>query len=383
MKILTKKFFIKTFGCIQNTADSERIKAFYWNKGMEEIKNWKEADVVIINTCIIRESAENRAYGFIDNINKFNKNPPALRAPSLENGGQKRGRSRHKIEIIVTGCLAGLADKDKTRKKLRQLKKDFPTVSKFEPIEKISFDIKPLREKNDTALIPISFGCSNFCSYCIVPFARGPEKSRKMEKILAEIDEVIKSGFKKVMLIGQNVNSYGADFGETTLVSMGKKRFKSSFHKLLEEVAKKDLEKISFVSSNPWDFSDELIETIAKYKNIDRLLHLPVQAGDDEVLKNMNRGYTSKEYLDLVKKIRNKVKDVRFSTDIIIGFPGEDEKAFQNTVQLCKKVGFEIAYLNKYSPRKGTVSAKIYKDDIPMSEKKRRWNILNDLINKK
>jgi tRNA-2-methylthio-N6-dimethylallyladenosine synthase len=164
---------------------------------------------------------------------------------------------------------------------------------------------------------------------------------------------------------------------------MGKKRFHSSFHILLEEVAKKDLGKISFVSSNPWDFSDELIETIAKYKNIDRLLHLPIQAGDDEVLKNMNRGYTSKEYLDLVKKIRNKVKGVRFSTDIIIGFPGEDEKAFQNTVDLCKKVGFEIGYLNKYSPRKGTVSAKIYKDDIPMSEKKRRWNILNDLINKK
>jgi tRNA-2-methylthio-N6-dimethylallyladenosine synthase len=164
---------------------------------------------------------------------------------------------------------------------------------------------------------------------------------------------------------------------------MGKKRFKSLFPKLLEEVAKKDLEKISFVSSNPWDFSDELIETIARYKNIDRLLHLPIQAGDDEVLKNMNRGYTAAEYLDLIKKIRAKVKDVRFSTDIIIGFPGEDKKAFENTVKLCKKANFEIGYLNKYSPRKGTVSAKIYRDEIPMSEKKRRWKILDDLINKK
>lgn len=361
---LRMKFFIKTFGCIQNTADSERIKAFYWDKGFEEIKNWKGADIVIINTCIIRESAENRVYGLIDNIDKWNK------------------KNKSKIKIIVTGCLAGLADKDKTGKKLRQLKKDFPAVSEFMPIEKISFDIKPLRENNDMALIPISFGCSNFCSYCIVPFARGSEKSRKMEEILKEIDEAIKAGFKKVMLIGQNVNSYGSDFGETTLVSMGKKRFKSLFHKLLEEVAKKDLDKISFVSSNPWDFSDELIEIIAKYKNIDRLLHLPIQAGDDEVLKNMNRGYTSKEYLDLVKKIRSKVNQVKFSTDIIIGFPGEDEKAFQNTVKLCKEVNFEIGYLNKYSPRKGTVSAKIYKDDIPMSEKKRRWNILNELINK-
>ncbi|MDD2482990.1 MAG: MiaB/RimO family radical SAM methylthiotransferase [Candidatus Shapirobacteria bacterium] len=382
------KFFIKTFGCIQNTADSERIKAFYWNKGYKEVDNWREADLVVINTCIIRESAENRVYGLINEIDKWNRNPPALRAPSLDKEGLK------KISIVVTGCLAGLANKDKTGKKLAQLKRDFPEVSEFLPIEKISYKIDPIRDKKDLALIPISFGCSNFCSYCIVPFARGPEISRPMEEILKEIDVVIKNGFKEVLLIGQNVNSYlnpkplfnsPLDERENTnyVVHMGKKRLHSSFHILLEEVAKKDLQKISFVSSNPWDFSDELIATIAKYPNIDRLLHLPFQAGDDEVLKKMNRGYTQKEYLDLVKKIRSQISDVRFSTDIIIGFPGEDEKAFQNTVKLCKKAKFEIAYLNKYSPRKGTVSAKLYKDEIPQSEKKRRWNVLNDLINKK
>ncbi|MDD4026752.1 MAG: MiaB/RimO family radical SAM methylthiotransferase [Candidatus Shapirobacteria bacterium] len=365
------KFFIKTFGCIQNTADSERIKAFYWNKGYEEIDNWKKSDLVIINTCIIRESAENRVYGLINLINQWNKKTSFTKATD----GQ--------VKIIVTGCLAGLAHKDKTGKKLNQLKRDFPEVSEFLPIEKISFKLDPIRDKKDLALIPISFGCSNFCSYCIVPFARGPELSKPMEEILKEVDEVIKNGFKEVLLIGQNVNSYGADFNDETEVSMGKKRFKSSFHKLLEEVAKKDLQKVSFVSSNPWDFSDELIETIAKYSNIDRLLHLPFQAGDDEVLKKMNRGYTSKEYINLIKKIRDKVPNVRFSTDIIIGFPGEDEKAFQNTVKLCKKAKFEIAYVNKYSPRKGTVSAKLYKDEIPQSEKKRRWRILDDLINKK
>ena len=372
------KFFIKTFGCIQNTADSERIKAFYWNKGYQQVDEWKKADLVIINTCVVRESAENRVYGLINEIDKFGK------------GGLK-------IKIIVTGCLAGLAYKDKTGKKLAKLKRDFPEVNKFLPIEKISLKIEPIREKRETALIPISFGCSNFCSYCIVPFARGPERSRKTEEILAEIDEVIKNGFREVMLIGQNVNSYGSDlkpsppkFRGTSLdreanyfVHMGKKRFKSLFPNLLEEVAKKELRKISFVSSNPWDFSDELIEVIAKYPNIDRLLHLPIQAGDDEVLKNMNRGYTAKEYLELVKKIRSKVFGVRFSTDIIIGFPGENEKAFNKTVELCKKVGFEIAYLNKYSPRKGTVSAKIFNDEIPMAEKKRRWVILNNLVNKK
>ena len=349
------KFFIKTFGCIQNTADSERIKAYYWNKGGKETKNWKEADLVIINTCIIRESAENRVYGLINEIDKWNK------------------KNKRKIKIIVTGCLAGLADKDKTGKKIRQLERDFPEVSKFLPIEKISLEMEPMRNKKTAALITISNGCNNFCSYCIVPYAKGREKSRKFEEIIKEVDEAIKNGFREVMLIGQNVNSYGMDINKD----------KSLFPKLLEEVAKKDLEKISFVSSNPWDFSDELIETVAKYKNIDRLLHLPFQSGDDEILKKMNRGYTAKEYLDLVKKIRDKVKGVRFSTDIIIGFPTEDEKAFQNTVELCEEVGFEIGYINKYSPRKGTVSAKLYKDDIPMSEKKRRWKILDELINKK
>lgn len=361
------KFFIKTFGCIQNTADSERIRAFYWNKGYKETDGWEKADLVIINSCIVRESAENRVYGLINEIDKLNKSKVESK----------------KLKIIVTGCLAGLADKDKSGKKLAQLKRDFPEVLDFLPIEKISFNIDPIRDKKKIALIPISFGCSNFCSYCIVPFARGPEVSRPMKEILKEIDEVIKNGFKEVLLIGQNVNSYGADFNNDTLVSMGKKRLRSSFHILLEEVAKKDLQKISFVSSNPWDFSDELIETIAKYPNIDRLLHLPIQSGDDDILKKMNRGYTAKDYLNLVKKIRNKVNGVRFSTDIIIGFPGEDEKAFQNTVDLCKKANFEIVYLNKYSPRKGTVSAKLYKDEIPQSEKKRRWKVLDELINKK
>ena len=348
------KFFIKTFGCIQNTADSERIKAFYWDKGYDEVFNWKEADEVVINTCIIRESAENRVYGLINKIKK-NQNP-----------------NDKKIRIIVTGCLAGLADRDKTGKKLAQLKRNFPEVSEFLPIEKISFKVDPIRNKKMAALITISNGCNNFCSYCIVPYAKGREKSRNLKEVLLEIDRVIEQGFKEVILIGQNVNSYGIDLTGASL-----------FPRLLEEVAKKKLEKISFISSNPWDFSDELIKVIAKYKNIERLIHLPVQSGDDEILKKMNRNYTAKQYLQLVKKIRDKVPSVRFSTDIIIGFPGEDEKAFQNTVKLCKKVKFEIAYLNKYSPRKGTVSEKLYKDEIPQSEKKRRWKVLDELINQK
>jgi tRNA-2-methylthio-N6-dimethylallyladenosine synthase len=344
-----KKIYLKTFGCAQNESDSERVKAFFAEKGDIFIEEWKEADKIIINSCVIRESAENRVYGLIDKIKKSNP----------------------KIEIILTGCLVPIT------------KKKIDGVDQMLPIKEISFDLEPIRNNKRAALVTISSGCNNYCSYCIVPYSRGKEISRKMEDVLKEVDEAIKRGFEEVILIGQNVNSYGADFNEVSKVSMGKKRIESAFPKLLEEVAKKNLKKVSFISSNPWDFSDELIEIISKYPNIDRLLHLPFQAGDNKILKNMNRGYTKKEYLDLVARIRSKIPEVRFSTDIIIGFPGEDEAAFQNTVDVCKKVGFEIAYLNKYSPRRGTVSAKLYKDEIPMKEKKRRWVLLNELVNKK
>lgn len=346
------KLYLKTFGCAQNESDSERIKTYYQEKGYELVENWKEANLVVINSCVIRESAENRVYGLIDKIRK---------AESL----------RSKRKIILTGCLVPIS------------KNIIKGVDEMLPIKKISFEVEALRDKKRAALITISSGCNNYCSYCIVPYSRGKEISRKTEDILKEVDGAIKKGFEEVVLIGQNVNSYGADFGEKSSVSMGKKRFLSAFPKLLEEVAKKDLKKVSFISSNPWDFSDELIEVIAKYPKVDRLLHLPFQSGDNEILKKMNRGYTKKEYLDLVTRIRNKIPEVRFSTDIIIGFPGEGKKAFQNTIEVCKKVGFEIAYLNKYSPRRGTVSAKLYQDEIPMKEKKRRWVILNDLVNKK
>ena len=345
MPLSPKKVYIKTFGCIQNTADSEKIKAYYWEKGGIFVDNWKEADLVVINTCIIRESAENRVYGLINEIRKHNK----------------------KVKIIITGCLAGVKNK-------------IDRVDEVRPIFKFE-NWKPLRAKKNIALIPISFGCNNYCSYCIVPMARGKEVSRDFTIVLNEVDEAIIKGFKEIMLIGQNVNSYGSELKDGGIVSMGKKRFKSMFPKLLVEVAKKKLDKVSFISSNPWDFSDELIEVIAKYPNIDRLVHLPFQSGDDEILQKMNRGYTKKEYLELVTKIKKKIADVRLSTDIIVGFPGEDEAAFQNTVDVCKKVGFEIAYINKYSPRKGTVSEKLYPNDVPMPEKKRRWKILNELIN--
>lgn len=319
------KFYIKTFGCIQNQADSERIRAYYWNRGDEEVRDIEEAETVIINSCVIRESAENRVYGLIHNI----KNK----------------------KIIVTGCLVPVR------------KKPIMEVEWW-PISKFRVD-GPMRDKGKMALIPISSGCDHYCSYCIVPYSRGREVYRSEEEILKEVDKVIEQGFEEVLLIGQSVNSWQ----------------KGRFFDLLTKVASKKLTKVSFISSNPWDFNGELIEVIAKYQNIDRLIHLPIQSGDNEILKKMNRGYTREDYLELVRKIRNKIEGVRLSTDIIVGFPGEDELAFQNTMDLCQRVGFEIAYINKYSPRRGTVSAKLFKNDVPITEKKRRWKILNDLIN--
>jgi len=315
-----KKIYIKTFGCIQNEADSERIRTFYGSRGYFEVLDWKKADLVIVNSCIVRQSAENRTYGLINNIDKY------------------KNKTGKKIKIVLTGCLVGLGDKN--------LRKKLPQVEEFIPINRVNCKVKPKRNAGGVALIPISSGCDNFCSYCIVPYARGREQSRSKK---------------------QNVNSYG----------------RGRFPGLLEKVAKKKLKKVSFVSSNPWDFSDELIRVVAEYKNVDRLIHLPLQSGDDEILDKMNRPYTAKKYLRLIKKIRKKVPKVRFSTDILIGFPGENRRAFGNTLKVCQKVGFELAYINKYSPRTGTVSAKLYKDNVPMKEKKRRWRVLDEMINKK
>ncbi len=380
---MSKTFYLKTYGCAQNVADSQRIKTHFYNLGFKEVNSWKKADTIIINTCIIRESAENRAYGLLENVHQYRK------------------KEKTKQKIIITGCLVGAALNQKNKKgipKIEKLKEKFPQVDQFLPISKISFDLDPLRDKKLSALIPISTGCNNFCSYCIVPFARGKEISRPFKEILTEAQKALDSGFTHITLVGQNVNSYGSDLvkekGSYTLPtkekvkpvlvkSMGKTRIPTLFPYLLETVAKlPNLKTLSFISSNPWDFSDQLIKVIKENKNIDRLLHLPFQSGDDQILKKMNRNYTSKEYLDLVKKIRKAIPDIILTTDIIIGFPGEDEIAFQNTIKLCKKANFQKAYLNKYSPRSGTISKKLYQETISQKEKRRRWHLLDQLINK-
>ncbi|MDO9028251.1 MAG: MiaB/RimO family radical SAM methylthiotransferase, partial [Candidatus Roizmanbacteria bacterium] len=307
-------------------------------------------------------------------------------------------KNRKSLKIIVTGCMVGMAFRDKTGKYLKKIREKLPGVDEFMPIEEVGFDNAPLRIDKLNAWVPISNGCNNFCTFCVVPFTRGREISRPFEDIIKECQELKDKGYKNVTLLGQNVNSYGTDIVNNKKNSadvaseevlkpiyvkhLGRYRIPTLFPHLLEEVAKMGFEKVDFISSNPWDFSDELIDVIARNKNITRTIHLPVQSGDDNVLRRMNRWYSQKEYLNLISKIKNLISEIKFTTDIIVGFCGETEKEFKNTVKLCKKVTFEKAYISMYSSRFGTAATKVFKDDVPYKIKKQRWLILENLIYK-
>lgn len=377
MKKDFKQYYIQTFGCQQNLADSERIASLLEKRGYRKAKDFKGADYIVINTCMVREQAEDRIYGLVRNIRLKNH--------------------KKNLKIMIAGCLAGAVKREPKKTLEKKITRLAPGCEFFYN-ESVGFGIKPAREDKNHAWIPISNGCNNFCSYCIVPYSRGPEISRPFGEIIEEVKELVKEGYREITLLGQNVNSYGADLTKKetfTLPSgekvkpvivkhLGKNRIPSLFSYLLSEICKIDgLEKINFLSSNPWDFSDELIEVIAENKKINRHIHLPVQSGDDEVLKRMNRWYTAKEYLSLVGKIKSKIPQVSFGTDIIVGFPKESKKAFGNTVKLCQKAGFEVAFIGKYSPRPGTFSEQNFPDDVPYEEKNRRFHIIDNLVNKK
>ncbi len=343
-------YFIITYGCQMNKADSEKIAGWYESRGWQRAGKIKEADEIVVNTCSVRQSAEDRVFGLINNL----KN---LRFKS-------QIRKSSKPKIILTGCML--------RYPLADLKKKLPVVDEFKKISDFQVE-NPKRGSKIHAWVPIMEGCSHFCTYCVVPYARGPERSRPFKEIVCEVEKLATRGYKQLTLLGQNVNSYGKDLKTS--------KFKNSFALLLRVLHEiPGIKKISFITSNPWDLTDEIIQAMSLPK-IDRYLHLPVQSGDDEILRRMNRPYTAKQYLDLIKKIRQKIPDIKIGTDIIVGFPGETKKQFQNTFALCKKAKFSVAYIAKYSPRIGTPAYK-FKDDVPYQEKKRRWQILEKLINK-
>ncbi|HCQ31244.1 TPA: tRNA (N6-isopentenyl adenosine(37)-C2)-methylthiotransferase MiaB [Candidatus Collierbacteria bacterium] len=367
--------FINTFGCQANKSDSERILGDYLSRGYTEVTNWRIADEIVINTCSVRQSAEDRVTGFLLNVEKF-----------------FAGKDRPKI--ILTGCMLHFNEKE-----IRTL---LPQIDEILPIGEVGFNQKAIRKERDKAFIPISSGCNSFCTFCIVPFSRGRERSRPIDDIVREVEGLAGEGYTEITLLGQNVNSWGLEkvgvalrkmfmdkdtFNPEVIPSNQSQYFKPQdtppFVTLLREISKVEgIKKISFFTSNPWDFWDELVDEIAFNPKIDRFIHLPVQSGSNRILKLMNRGYTRESYLSLINQIKAKIPDVVFGTDIIVGFPGETEKDFQDTLNLVKEVGFKVAFVARYSPRPGTASAKLYPDDIPAIIKKERWEILDQIANK-
>lgn len=405
------RYYIKTFGCQQNKADSERVEQAFQNRGMTPARGYRDANYVIINTCMVRESAENRVYGLVNNLGQIKEEKLA---------------NNESYKIIVTGCMVGVAFRDKSGKYLAKIRSVMPQVDEFMPIEEVGFDNEPIRQDRENAWVPISNGCNNFCTFCIVPFTRGREISRPYDDIIQECLHLRAKGYKSVTLLGQNVNSYGADLilGEKNIQVMrdidktyfestekttdnaseqivkeqtftyngktlkpiyvkhlGRYRIPTLFPYLLEEIAQMGFEKVDFMSSNPWDFSAELVDVIAQYPNITRTIHLPVQSGDNNVLKRMNRWYSAEEYLKTINLMKEKVTGVNFTTDIIVGFCGETDEEFESTVRLAQAVGYKQAFISIYSQRPMTAATKVFDDNIPHPVKKQRWQILEDIIN--
>lgn len=337
-----------------NISDSQRIAQKLDELGYKSAPE-KVADLVIVNACSVRQTAVDRIWGKI----------------KLWQGQGKK--------IMITGCLLPADQRILKEKEIEYFKiNDLPKLIQNLKI-KDYFLIKP-KYNSKIAYIPIMTGCDNFCSYCAVPYTRGREISRPDKEIIKEIKTALASGYKEILLLGQNVNSFGRK--SKAQISNIKSNPNVKFIKLLKKIDSLPGDfTFNFISSNPHDMSDELIDCFAKLKKWPRELHLAMQSGDDEILKKMNRKYSSAQYSKLIEKLKDAISDLKITTDIIVGYPGETKKQFANTVKICKKIGFTKAYVSQYSPRPGTPAAKL-KDDISKEEKKRRWLILDQLINK-
>lgn len=311
-----------------NISDSERI-AFVLEKDlkMKPAKNLQEADLVVVNMCSVRQSAVDRVFGLKNKL---------------------KGK-----EVLITGCIL---KKDKTAlEKIFEIQTDRPIYRSDQILDK----------KNIVAHIPIMTGCNNFCSYCVVPYTRGREKSRSKKEIICEIKTMVNNGAKEIWLLGQNVNSY--KYGFSDLLKSANK-IPGKFW-------------IRFTSSHPKDFSDQIIEVMRNCKKVTPYLNLPAQSGDDEILNKMNRPYKINDYIEIIKKVRKKIPDICLSADFIVGFPGETKKHFNNTKKLFEEVKYDMAYINKYSPRAGTAASKM-ENNISIEEKKEREKILNNILRK-
>jgi tRNA-2-methylthio-N6-dimethylallyladenosine synthase len=342
-------YYIWTIGCQMNKSESEKLASFLENKGYVEATSAEQADLIIINSCVVRQSAEDRVTNKLQSIQSLKKRNPQL-------------------TIAVTGCIVD--------ENSQTLQKAFPFVDHFFaagdfPAWLGEYDLKRDLPKNPrvATFLPIMQGCNNFCAYCIVPYRRGREKSRTVEDILFEANNSVARGVKEITLLGQNVNSYGQDIhGQPDLAD------------LLNEIDKiEGLERIRFLTNHPKDMQIKLIQAMVDNQKVCEQINLPVQAGDDAVLKAMLRGYTVAQYRQLVLEIRRRIPTVALSTDVIVGFPGETEAQFANTYNLLTEIRFDMVHVAAYSPRSGTLAAKSMPDDVPTAIKKSRLETVEKL----
>ncbi len=365
-----KKYTIATFGCQMNEHDSERIAAILENMGYEPTANYDDSDFIIFNTCLVRENAELKVYGQIGALKKWKREHPnallAICGCMMQTGEAREViiKKHPQVDIIFgTSNINSLPELIDTYKRTGKTTVD---ISRTDSIDE-QFDM--IRSHPNIGYVNIMTGCNNFCSYCIVPYARGREESRSPESIIQEIEFMAKEGYKEITLLGQNVNSYGKD-----------KESSMSFPNLLEKVNQiEGIERIRFLTSHPKDLSGELIEKMAVLDTVCENLHLPFQSGSNAVLKAMNRKYTREDYLELIRKLKARIPGISLSTDIIVGFPGETEEDFQDTLDLVKKVGFDQGFTFLYSIRPGTKAAKM-DNQIPDDVKLDRFQRLLDTM---
>ena len=370
---INKKYHIRTYGCQSNVRDSENMKGMLEKVGYTWVENILEADLVILNTCAIRENAEQKVFGEIGFLKQLKKNNPNFIfgltgcMPQEEKVVEKILNSTDHVDFLM-----GTHNIYRLLIVLEQAIFEKQTIVEIWSKEGDVIENMPsVRDSKIKAFVNVMYGCDHFCTYCIVPFTRGKIRSRTKEDILSEINELIKDGYKEVTLLGQNVNDYGIDLKDINY------RFKN----LLADVAKTNIERIRFTTSNPWNFSDDLIDVISKNKNIMPFFHLPIQSGDEEILKKMNRHMKIADYIATIKTIRDKIPSVAISTDLIVGFPNETDEQFKKTLELYNLIQYDNAYTFIFSPREGTVAAKM-KDSIPMEVKEKRLQELNLLVKK-
>lgn len=367
-----KLYFIQTYGCQANERDSETLCGMLEMMQYKPTTDIKEADFILLNTCAIRENAEEKVFGKVGYVKSLKKTKPDLifgicGCMAQEEVVIQRILEKHPHIDIIFGTHNIHRLPELMQHAMFEKEKVVEVWSKEGEV----IENTPVTRANKyKAWVNIMYGCNKFCTYCIVPYTRGKERSRHVSDILEEIDELVKQGYKEVTLLGQNVNSFGKDLEN-----------QSDFSGLLVAVAKTGISRIRFTTSHPWDFSDDMIKTIATHDNIMPAIHLPVQSGNNDVLKTMGRRYSREQYLELFHKIKKEIPDCTVSTDIIVGFPNETDEQYQETLSLYNECKYDLAFTFIYSPRAGTPAAKM-EDNIDISVKEQRLYALNDLVNK-